>query len=133
VLYPAELRARFSLGIFGLRARTHSGTGPEGREERFSYPLRPRLASARSASGGAILGIDFGISLWSDGPGDGDSAVGLGPGPFIADAEQFHRAVRDRDPEGRADGAFDQMDIAAMGADQFGRDRKAQPAAAGPT
>jgi hypothetical protein len=61
VLYPAELRARFSLGILGLRARTHSGTGPEGREERFSYPLRLRLASAGSASGGAILGIDSGM------------------------------------------------------------------------
>ena len=36
------------------------------------------------------------------------------------------------DPEGRADGAFHQMDVAAMGADQFGGDRKAQPAAAGP-
>jgi hypothetical protein len=48
VLYPAELRARFSQSIQGLRARSHSGTGPEGREERFSYPLRPRLA--RSAT-----------------------------------------------------------------------------------
>ena len=62
VLYPAELRARFSLGISGLRALTHSGTGPEGREERFSYPLRPQLASAGSASGGAILRINFGHS-----------------------------------------------------------------------
>ena len=35
------------------------------------------------------------------------------------------------DPEGGADGALDQMDVAAMGADQFGGDGKAKPAAAG--
>ena len=51
--------------------------------------------------------------------------------PLVPHAEQFHRAVRDRDPEGGADGAFDQMDVAAMGADQFGGDRKAEAAAAG--
>src|SRR3954470_11000179 len=49
-------------------------------------------------------------------------------GPLVADALQFHRAVRDGDPEGGADGAFDQMDVAAMGADQFGRDRQAKAA-----
>jgi hypothetical protein len=55
VLYPAELRARFSLGI-GLCG---PGRTPEQvrkvAKERFSYPLRPRLASAGSAFGGAIL------------------------------------------------------------------------------
>src|SRR5580692_2827785 len=56
----------------------------------------------------------------------------LGPRPLVADAEQFHRAVGNRDPEGGADGALDQVDFAAMGADQFGRDRKPEPAAAGP-
>jgi hypothetical protein len=47
----------------------------------------------------------------------------LRPRPLVADAQQFHRPVRDHDPEGGADGALDQMDVAAMGADQFGRDR----------
>src|SRR5437868_5183669 len=54
-----------------------------------------------------------------------------GPRPLAADRQQFHRAIRDRDPERGADGALDQMDMAAMGADQLGGDRKAQSAAAG--
>jgi hypothetical protein len=56
----------------------------------------------------------------------------LRPCPFVAHAQEFHRPVGDRDPESRADGAFDQMDVAAMGADQFSGDRETQPAAAGP-
>jgi hypothetical protein len=49
----------------------------------------------------------------------------LRPCPLVADAQQFHRSVGNRDPEGGADGALDQMDVAAMGADQFGGNRKA--------
>jgi hypothetical protein len=60
------------------------------------------------------------------------AVISLGPRPFAAHAHQFHRPVRNRDPEGRADGALHQMNIAAMGADQFGGNRKAEPAAAGP-
>src|SRR5205085_5661536 len=51
--------------------------------------------------------------------------------PLFAHALQFHRAVRDGDAEGGADGAFDEMDVAAMGADQLGGDDKTEPAAAG--
>src|ERR1700741_2946067 len=53
----------------------------------------------------------------------------LRPRPLAADGEQFHRAVRDHDPEGGADGAFDQLDFAAMGADELGGDGEAEPAA----
>ena len=77
VLYPAELRARFSLGILGFKGpvafRTRSG---KVAKERLSYPLRPRLASAGSAFGGAILGSnpgDFGIARPR---GLGDWAIG---------------------------------------------------------
>src|SRR5262249_35050414 len=44
---------------------------------------------------------------------------GLRAGPLVAHGLQFHRAIRNRHAEGRADGAFDQMDVAAMGADQL--------------
>src|SRR6185369_13331726 len=47
-------------------------------------------------------------------------------------ALQLDRAVRHHDPEGGADGAFDQVDVAAVGADQLGGDREPEPAAAGP-
>src|SRR4030081_1481809 len=57
----------------------------------------------------------------------------LSPRPLVAHAEQFHRPVGYRDPEGRADGAFDEIDLTAMGADQFGGDGEAQPTAAGPS
>jgi hypothetical protein len=45
VLYPAELRARFSPGIRGLRAGWIRDRPGNVAKERFSYPLRPRLAS----------------------------------------------------------------------------------------
>lgn len=91
------------------------------REERFSYPLRPGLASAGTRvltgdlAGGKSVKSVTKRSKWRD----------LRPRPLVADALQFHRAIRYRDPEGGADGAFDQMDVAAMGADQFGGNRKA--------
>ena len=43
VLYPAELRARFSPGI-GPEAPMHPIKVRTAAKERFSYPLRPRLA-----------------------------------------------------------------------------------------
>src|SRR5689334_2181505 len=55
----------------------------------------------------------------------------LRPLPLVADGKQFHGAVGDDDSEGGADGAFDQMDVAAMGANQLGGNRKAKAAAAG--
>src|SRR3954471_24248372 len=66
------------------------------------------------------------------GPRPGMTNARLRPRPLVPYALEFHRAVRDRDPEGGADGAFHQMNLAAMGADQFGGDRQPQAAAAGP-
>src|SRR5260370_4460621 len=65
-------------------------------------------------------------------PGMTKMGVALGPRPLVAYAQEFHRPVRDGDPEGGADGTFHQMDVAAMGTDQFGGDREPEPAAAGP-
>src|SRR4051794_39180710 len=56
----------------------------------------------------------------------------LSPRAFAAPGAELDRAVRDDDAEGRADGAVDQADLAAMGADQLGCDRKAKPRAAAP-
>src|SRR5436853_4729883 len=59
-----------------------------------------------------------------------DRAASLSPRALAAPGAEFDRAVRDDDAESRADGAVDQADLAAMGADQLGRDRKAEPGAA---
>lgn len=54
------------------------------------------------------------------------SAFGrLRPGSFVADGEELHRAVGDDDAEGGAERAFDEVNVAAMGADQLGSDGKA--------
>src|SRR5215218_145834 len=98
------------------------------REERFSYPLRPGLASA----GTRLPASDLGRGKPVKSATKRSKKRGLGPCPLVADGLQFHRAVRNRDPEGGADGAFDQVDIAAMGADQFGGDCQAKAAAARP-
>src|SRR6266508_5917040 len=60
---------------------------------------------------------------------------GCDPSPPAAGAAprpQLDRAVGDADAEGRADRALDQLDLAAMGAHQLGRDGEAEPGAAGP-
>src|SRR3981189_1259724 len=49
VLYPAELRARFSLRHLGLRPGCFRYKDRKPREERLSYPLRPQLASGGNA------------------------------------------------------------------------------------
>ena len=117
------------------------------REERFSYPLRPGLASVgtreqatkRSDRASSVIPVrvpalnqnllqiqrDSGFNAapcpqMCNGTSGNDSAADLRPRPLVADGLQFHRAVGNRDPEGGADGAFDQMDVAVMGADQFG-------------
>jgi len=54
------------------------------------------------------------------------------PCPLVAHAQEFHRPVGYGDPEHRADGPLHQVNLAAMGADQFGGDRKPEPAAARP-
>jgi len=77
---------------------------------RHSYRLRPGLAR----SGKQRLAID------------------LCPRPFVAHAQELHRPIRNRDAEGRADGSFHQVDLPVMGANQFGGDRKPEPAAARP-
>jgi hypothetical protein len=131
VLYPAELRARFSLSISGRKAhrcRMHSKTFSEVTKARHSYRLRPGLA--RSANGPPPL--LSGPQIPPKRLLNNLKPAGSGPCPLVAHAHQFHRPVRDRDPKGRADGARHQMNVAAMGADQFGGDRKAEPAAAGP-
>src|SRR5437868_13974079 len=59
-----------------------------------------------------------------------DAAASLSSRALAAPGAELDRAVRDDDAEGRADGAVDQADLAAMGADQLGRDRKAKSRAA---
>ena len=97
---------------------------------------RPRKSALATRSGPDWQGPERGICpircwRWSESAGNGRKTPRylrrLRPRPLVADALQFHRAVGDRDPEGGADGAFDQMDVAAMGADQFGGDRKPSP------
>src|SRR6266702_2642865 len=100
-------------------------------KERFSYPLRPELASAGTRVRPPVLS-----KVLSRGVGQNSGQM-LPNGafsrqrPLVTDGKQFHRPVGDRNPEGGADGALDQMDVAAMGAHQLGRDRKPEPAAAG--
>ena len=43
---------------------------------------------------------------------------------------EFDRPVGNGEPEGRPDGALDQFDLAAMGADELGGDDEAQARAA---
>ena len=43
---------------------------------------------------------------------------------------ELDRPVRDGKAEGRSDGAFDELDLTAMGADQLGGDDQAQTRAA---
>jgi hypothetical protein len=102
VLYPAELRARFSRrrGFDGPCASENVIGRPA--KARHSYRLRPGLAR----SGKQRLATD------------------LCPRPLVAHAQELHRPVRNRDAEGRADGSFHQMNFPVMGANQFGGDRK---------
>src|SRR5207249_10586017 len=53
------------------------------------------------------------------------------PRALTAVRVEIDRAVRDREPEGRADGAFDQANFAAVGAHQFGDDGEPEPNTAG--
>src|SRR5262249_38756112 len=53
------------------------------------------------------------------------------PHPLAAAAVELDRAVGDDDAKGRADGAFDQADLAARGAHQLGDDGEPGPDAAG--
>ena len=87
---------------------------------RHSYRLRPGLARSGKRRFPLICGII---------PG---SRGALRPCPFVAYAQQLDRPVWYRDPEGGADGSLHQMNLPAMGADQFGGDRKPEPAAARP-
>src|ERR1700722_8057850 len=71
------------------------------------------------------------VNRWKP-PPNAPIGPALRPRPLVADAEQFHRPVRYRDPEGCPDGALDEVYVPAMGATQLGGDRKPKPAAAGP-
>src|SRR6516225_11925035 len=53
------------------------------------------------------------------------------PRALAAPGVEIDRAIRDRQAEGRADGAFDQADLAAVGAHQLGHDGEPEPDAAG--
>src|SRR6058998_1763000 len=53
------------------------------------------------------------------------------PRALAAVRVEIDRAVRDREAEGRADGAFDQANFAAVGAHQFGDDGEPEPYTAG--
>jgi hypothetical protein len=113
VLYPAELRARFRghLGPKACFCRVQSGyIFRKVAKARHSYRLRPGLAR----SGKQRLAID------------------LCPRTLVAHAQELHRPIRNRDAEGSADGSFHQMNFPIMGANQFGGDRKPEPAAARP-
>src|SRR3984957_10401669 len=124
---------RVSLGPFGLNS-------PAASNKVLERPPRSALATGfRPAWQGRKVGICLSESpARSSRPSGFDASHRpamtslLRPCALVAHAQQLHRAVRYRDPEGGADGAFDQMDFAAMGADQFGGDRQPQPAAAGP-
>ena len=95
-------------------------------KERFSYPLRPELASAGTRVRLLVLS---GVAGQNGGQTPPNGAFSR-PRPLVTHGKQFHRAVGDRNPEGGTDGALDQMDVAAMGAHQLGRDRQPEPAAA---
>src|SRR6185437_9022701 len=55
----------------------------------------------------------------------------LGPLPRVAMGVELDRAIRNGEAEGRADGAVDKIDVAAMCAHQLGRDRETEAGAAG--
>jgi hypothetical protein len=107
---------------------------------RHSYRLRPGLASSGkqhplpqfTTSIWAMPGIEPRISCnCLEIPGSlawlapRNDRSGSGPRPLVADGQEFHRPVRHHDPEGGANGALDQVDVAAMGAHQFGGDGQA--------
>src|SRR5215470_2891461 len=104
VLYPAELRAR----------RFH------GRKYTISARNR-RIAIASPPT-------------WQGGPPSASAAVFneiSSPRALAAPRLQVDRLVGDGEPEGGAERAVDQVDLAAMGADQLGGDGEAEPGSAG--
>jgi hypothetical protein len=117
---------------------TRSGLDWQGLEVGVGPFVIPRCAiahlRARHRAKGGIscnyIGIPGSLALLA--PRNDGGVKFLGSCPLVAHAQEFHRPVRDGDPEGCPDGAFHQMDVAAMGADQFGGDGEAKPAAAGP-
>ncbi len=123
VLYPAELRARFS--------RAFEGAGPADaaciRENNFRE-IANAGHSYRLARGLARSGNPASAGRFTENPPERV----LSSRPLVADAQEFHRPIGNRNPERGADGTFHQMDVAAMGADQFGGDRKPKSTAAGP-
>ena len=153
VLYPAELRARFSLrlglnspsaseNVFGRSRKSALATGSgliwQGPERRHlsGSSFRGRIgANPEYCTISSRFRVHRGAchrAARCAGPLAMPRNDGSGPRALVAYAQEFHRPVRYRDPEGRADGPFHQIDLPAMGADQFGGNRKAEPAAAGP-
>ena len=120
MLYPAELRARFRLSSRTMR--------PGGVSENIRKRSRKSALATRSGANWQGPACDAGHT--EAGEHWRPAGTASGPRALVADGEQFHRPVRDDDPESGADRALDQRDLAAMGADQLGGDGKAQPAAA---
>src|SRR3954447_14491896 len=106
----------------------HSAKISEVAKARHSYRLRPGLArSGRAACNSHLL-----PEIASPGTRTRGLSGYSGPRPFAAHVMEFHRTVRYGDPEGGADGAFHEVDVATVGADQFGGNRQPEPAAVGP-
>src|SRR3974390_1212101 len=151
VLYPAELRARFSLGISGHQGpivpRAFGIHCLQVAKARHCYRLRPCLASSvkaaslrftlarcasrfpkARASENAKIACDISrFERLRRAPASAailTAARTLSSRPLVADAQEFHRPVRYRDPERRADGSFHHMDLTAMGTHEFGGDGK---------
>src|SRR5258707_13537861 len=80
------------------------------------------------------------MAVWSGGAGrraDGNNRApqpsrALPPAALAPALAELGRPVRYGDAEARPDGAFDQADLAAMGAHELGRDREPKARAAGP-
>src|SRR3954454_25357016 len=106
----------------------HSAKISEVAKARHSYRLRPGLArSGRAACNSHLL-----PEIASPGTRTRGLSGYSGPRPFAAHVMEFHRTIRYGDPEGGANGAFHKVDVAAVGADQFGGNRQPEPAAVGP-
>jgi hypothetical protein len=118
MLYPAELRARVSLSSRAERpvAVSTKFCGKRPRK-RALLPAPGRIGKVRNGRRSRLK---------KRAPRE------LSPRPLVAHAQEFDRPVRYRDAERGPNGAFNQVDLPAMGANQFGGNHKPEPAAAGP-
>src|SRR5579871_1902300 len=136
MLYPAELRARFSLVSSGPGPARISGKRFRKRSRKSALATRsgPNWQGPTYAAGDAKQPKSgrFRARRGGEEKVQGRRRRPLRPCPFVADAEEFDRPIGNRDAERSPNGSFDQVNLPAMGADEFGGDRKPKPAAAGP-